>query len=44
MSLINVRRERKKGGSGVTRPPSLYKLIILAVIVGALIWYLSRYS
>lgn len=42
MSLINVRRERKKGGSGVTRPPSLFKLVILMIIVGGLIWYLGR--
>jgi hypothetical protein len=42
MSLINVRRERKRGGSGVTRPPSLFKLVILLIIVGGLIWYLSR--
>jgi hypothetical protein len=44
MSLINVRRERRKAGMGVKRPPSLFKLILLLVIVGGLIWYLGRFA
>jgi hypothetical protein len=44
MSLINVRRERRRAGFGVKRPPSLFKLIILLVIVAGLIWYLGRFS
>jgi hypothetical protein len=44
MSLINVRRERRRAGMGAKRPPSLFKLIILLVIVAGLIWYLGRFS
>jgi hypothetical protein len=43
MSLINVRRERKKQGARVKRPPSLLRLLILFALVLGLIWYLSRF-
>lgn len=42
MSLIDVRRERKKQLGGPTRPPRLWKQVIALAIVAYLIWYLSQ--
>lgn len=42
MSLINVRRERRKQGARVKRPPSLIKLLVMLALVLGLIWYLGR--
>ena len=44
MSLIRVRRERRKQGARVKRPPSLVKLILMLALVVGLIWYLGRFS
>jgi hypothetical protein len=42
MSLIEIRRERKRGSIGPNRPPRLWKLLAALVLVGFLIWHLSR--
>jgi len=42
MSLIEVWRERKRGGFGPARPPRLWKLIVTLAIVVYLILRLSR--
>jgi flagellar biogenesis protein FliO len=44
MSLIRARRERRELGHRVKRPPSLIKLTVLLLLVGALIWYLGRFA
>jgi hypothetical protein len=44
MSLIEIRRERKRDSLGPTRPPRLWVLLAALVLVGVLIWYLSRYA
>lgn len=43
MSLIRVRRDRRERGSGAKRPPSLFRLALLLILVAGLIWYLSRF-
>jgi hypothetical protein len=42
MSLIEIRRERKRASLGPNRPPQLWKLLVGLVLVGFLIWHLSR--
>jgi hypothetical protein len=42
MSLIDVRRERKRQLGGPSRPPRLWKQIITFALVAYLIWYLSQ--
>jgi hypothetical protein len=42
MSLIDIRRERKRGAIGPSRPPRLWKLLAGLVLVGLLFWYLGR--
>lgn len=44
MSLLKIRDERKKLGSGIRRGPRTVTLILLLVLVLLLIWYLSRIS
>jgi flagellar biogenesis protein FliO len=44
MSLIRVRRERRELGHRAKRPPSLVRLLVLLLLVGALIWYLGRFT
>lgn len=41
MSLIRVRRSRKKNWIDIRRGPSLGKLVFLAVVVIGIIWYLG---
>ena len=41
MSLIRVRRSRKKHWIDVKRGPSLGRLVLLAVVVLGVIWYLG---
>ncbi len=43
MSLIRVRRDRKKQWIDVRRGLSVAKLVILLVVVVGIIWYLSRF-
>ncbi len=43
MSLIRVRRKRKKEWIDVKRGKSPAKLVMLLVLVGALLWYLGRF-
>jgi hypothetical protein len=42
MSLIEIRRERKQGMGGPTRPPKLWKLLVALAAVVYTIWYLTR--
>lgn len=42
MSLLEIRRERKQGSGGPTRPPRLWKQALALAIVLTLIWYLSQ--
>lgn len=42
MSLISIRRERKQGSGGPSRPPALWKLLATLAIVLYLIWYLGQ--
>jgi hypothetical protein len=42
MSLIEIRRERKRFSGGPTRPPNLGKMLLGLVMVIFLVWYLSR--
>ena len=42
MSLIEIRRERKMGAGGPTRPPRLWKMVLAFLLVIYMIWYLSR--
>jgi hypothetical protein len=44
MSLIEIRRGRKRDSIGPNRPPRLWKLLVALVLVGFMIWYLSRYA
>jgi hypothetical protein len=44
MSLIEIRRDRKRQSGGPTRPPSLWKLLLALILVAYLIWYLSRFG
>jgi hypothetical protein len=44
MSLIEIRRDRKRQLGGPTRPPSLWRLLLALVVVAFLIWYLTRYT
>jgi hypothetical protein len=41
MSLIRVRRSRKKHWIDVRKGPSLARLVFLAVVVIGIIWYLG---
>jgi len=41
MSLIRVRRNRKKDGVDVRRGRSVRALVFLLILVGFAIWYLS---
>lgn len=43
MSLIDIRRERRRGFGGPTRPPRTWKLVLTLLVVLYMIWYLSRY-
>ncbi len=43
MSLIRVRRRRKKEWIDVKRGKSPGKLVMLLVLVVAILWYLSRF-
>jgi hypothetical protein len=42
MSLIRVRRDRRELGARVRRPMSPFRLILLLVLVGFLIWYIGQ--
>jgi hypothetical protein len=42
MSLLQIRRERKEGAAGPTRPPRLWKLLITLAVVLYMIWYLGQ--
>lgn len=42
MSLIELRRERRKQGGGPTRPPRTWKLILGLAFVVFMLWYLNR--
>ncbi len=42
MSLIKVWRDRRAGNAGPARPPRLWKLVLTALLIGYLIWYLDR--
>jgi hypothetical protein len=42
MSLIEIRRERKRDSIGPNRPPRLWKLVAALLLVGFMIWYLHR--
>ncbi|HSJ13695.1 MAG TPA: hypothetical protein VK939_04725 [Longimicrobiales bacterium] len=42
MSLLHIRRERKAGSGGPTRPPNLWKLLIGLAAVLYMIWYLGQ--
>lgn len=42
MSLIRIRRERRDGAAGMKKPPALWKLVALLILVIILIWYLGR--
>ncbi|MGH7500153.1 MAG: hypothetical protein ACREL7_00195 [Longimicrobiales bacterium] len=44
MSLIGVSRDRRLGGPGPVGPPPLWKLLASLLLVGLMIWYLSRLS
>lgn len=44
MSLIRARRERREMGARVKRPPSLFWLVLLLLLVLGLIWYLGRFA
>ncbi|HEV2131909.1 MAG TPA: hypothetical protein VGR27_12430 [Longimicrobiaceae bacterium] len=44
MSLIRTRRERLEMGARVKRPPSLFRLLLLLLLVLGLIWYLGRFA
>ncbi len=44
MSLIRARRERRELGARVKRPPSLFRLLLLLVVVLGLIWYLGHFA
>jgi hypothetical protein len=41
MSLLRIRRERKRDSIGPTRPPRLTRLLVGLIIVLLAIWYLS---
>lgn len=41
MSLIRVRRSRKKNWIDVKRGPTLAKLVFALVVVAAIIWFLD---
>ena len=43
MSLLKIREERKKLGSGVKRGPRTLTLVILLVLVIMLMGYLNRF-
>lgn len=43
MSLLKVREERKKLGSGIKRGPRTIVLILLLIVVLVLIVYLGRF-
>lgn len=42
MSLLDVRKERKRVGARTRRPPSLLRLIVLLAMVLGIIWWLGR--
>lgn len=42
MSLLEIRRERKKDGGGPFRPPRLWKQALTLAVILYLIWYLGR--
>lgn len=42
MSLLEIRRERKQGTGGPSRPPRLWKQAIALAVILYLIWYLDR--
>jgi hypothetical protein len=43
MSLIRVRRERRElSGSGLKKPPTAAKLLILLVLVAVAIWWMEQ--
>jgi hypothetical protein len=44
MSLIEIRRDRKRGMGGPTRPPRLWKLALALILILYMIWYLGRAS
>lgn len=44
MSLIEIRRDRKRDSVGPNRPPRLWKLLAALLLVASLIWYLSRFA
>ena len=43
MSLLKIREERKKLGSGLKRGPRTVVLILLLLFVLLLIWYLGQF-
>jgi hypothetical protein len=44
MSLLEIRRDRKRQLGGPARPPSLWRLLLSLVVVAFMIWYLSRFT
>lgn len=42
MSLLEIRRERKKDAGGPGRPPRLWKQAVTLAVILYLIWYLGR--
>jgi hypothetical protein len=42
MSLIEIRRDRKRQLGGPARPPSLWRLLLALGVIVVLIWYLNR--
>lgn len=42
MSLIEIRRERKRQAGGPVRPPRLWKLIAALALVAYIIWQLGQ--
>jgi len=42
MSLLDIRRDRKRNAGGPVRPPRLWKQALTLAIILFLIWYLDR--
>jgi hypothetical protein len=42
MSLIGLRRDRRRDSPGPQQPPRLWKLVVAFALVGFLVWYLNR--
>lgn len=43
MSLIEIRRDRKRQSGGPTRPPKLWRLLLALAVIAYLLWYLNRF-